>query len=86
MSHIDRVTCEETFKRLDDFLDSELDEEEMQLVRAHLKGCDVCSKEYLNGDAILNTVRDKLDAMSIPEGLKQRVFTRLEQEMKQQGG
>ena len=42
MKKIDRLTCEETFRQLDDYLDSELDQHEMALVRKHLKACDVC--------------------------------------------
>jgi predicted anti-sigma-YlaC factor YlaD len=42
----DRLTCEETFRRLDDYLDRELNHHEMALVRKHLKACDVCESAY----------------------------------------
>jgi Putative zinc-finger len=36
MAPIDRYTCEETIRRLDDYLDRELTPHEMQLVKEHL--------------------------------------------------
>jgi len=76
---IDRLTCEETFRRLDDYLDRELDQHEMALVRKHLKACDVCESEYVFEDTIFNVVRKKLWQVPLPEGLRDRVFARLEE-------
>ena len=42
MKDRDHLTCKETLQQLDDFLDSELDENQMAMVRAHLKECDAC--------------------------------------------
>ena len=42
MKETDRLTCEEALRRLDDYLDSELDERQMAMVRRHLKECDMC--------------------------------------------
>ena len=79
MTKIDRLTCEETFRRLDDYLDRELDQDEMALVRKHLKVCEVCESEYVFEDAVFTAVRAKLQDVPLPEGLKQRVFDRLEE-------
>jgi len=35
-----RYTCEETFRRLEDYVDRELSAEEMERVREHLKTCE----------------------------------------------
>ena len=78
MKKIDRLTCKETFRRLDDYLDQELDPHEMALVRRHLKVCDVCESEYVFEDAVFTAVREKLQHVALPEGLKERVFQRLE--------
>jgi anti-sigma factor (TIGR02949 family) len=76
---IDRLTCEETFRRLDDYLDRELDQDEMALVRKHLKACEVCESEYVFEDTVFTAVREKLQRVPLPDGLKERVFDRLEE-------
>lgn len=40
------LSCEETFRRLDDFVDRELTPQETALVREHLDTCAVCTSEY----------------------------------------
>ncbi len=42
----DRLTCEEVFARLDDYVDRELSAEEARLVEEHCAVCDVCAREY----------------------------------------
>ncbi len=85
MKKIDRLTCEETFLRLDDYLDSELDQHEMALVRKHLKACDVCKSEYVFEDTIFNVVREKFRQVPLPDGLRDRVFARLEEMQRSSG-
>jgi Putative zinc-finger len=46
MAQIDRYTCEETIRRLDDYLDRELTPHELQLVNEHLEVCAMCASEY----------------------------------------
>ena len=79
MKEIDRLTCEETFRRLDDYLDRELSQHEMALVRKHLKACDVCESRYVFEDTIFDAVRKKLRQVPLPDGLRDRVFARLEE-------
>jgi anti-sigma factor (TIGR02949 family) len=69
MSPVDRLTCEELFRRLDDYLDRELDEREMRLVREHLETCAVCTAEYAFEDSVLRNVRDKLRRIQAPPDL-----------------
>ena len=77
MSEMDRSTCEETVRRLSDFLDRELQESEMAIVREHLNACDVCANGFEFNGSILQAIKAKLDDASLPEGLKARVFARL---------
>ena len=42
MDRLDRYTCEEALRRLEEFLDRELTAEEMQRVQAHLDTCAAC--------------------------------------------
>jgi predicted anti-sigma-YlaC factor YlaD len=38
--------CEETYQRMQDYLDRELSPSEMALVKEHLDGCGICSEEF----------------------------------------
>ncbi len=79
MSTKDCWNCEETVRRLDDYLDRELSEPEMALVREHLNECDVCANGVKFDDTVCDAIRAKLQQTSLPDGLKQRVFARLRQ-------
>ena len=69
MSPLDRYTCEEVFLRLDDFLDRELDESEMTMVREHLDTCQMCAAEFAFEASVLSQVRDKLQRIDAPQDL-----------------
>ncbi len=77
MSEMDRSTCEETVRRLNDFLDRELQESEMAIVREHLNACEVCANGVEFNGSVLQAIRAKLHDTSLPDGLKGRVFARL---------
>jgi anti-sigma factor (TIGR02949 family) len=74
---INRSTCEETVRRLNDFLDRELQESEMAIVREHLNACEVCANGFEFNGSVLHAIKAKLHDASLPEGLKARVFARL---------
>jgi anti-sigma factor (TIGR02949 family) len=78
MAQIDRYTCQETFRRLDDYLDRELTPQEMQLVREHLDVCAVCASEYAFEASALKQLRDKLQRITAPPDLLARVSRALE--------
>ena len=69
--------CKETFRRLGDYLDRELDEQEMQLVREHLHACDECCAGQEFEESLMDCLREKLSNVALPDKLKQRVFDRL---------
>ncbi len=77
MSEMNRSTCEETVRRLNDFLDRELQESEMAIVREHLNACDVCADGFEFNGSVLDAIKAKLQDASLPDGLKGRVFARL---------
>ncbi len=77
MSEMDRSTCEETVRRLNDFLDRELQESEMAIVREHLNSCEVCANGFEFNGSVLHAIKAILDDASLPDGLKGRVFARL---------
>lgn len=80
MSHLDRITCEETFRRLDDFLDRELSRTEMKLVQEHLDTCGACAQEFRFEASVIESVRSKLDRIAAPPDLMARIRIRIASE------
>jgi anti-sigma factor (TIGR02949 family) len=79
MSHpLNRHTCEEAFRRLDDFLDRRLTAEESRLVEEHLQTCAACTQEFAFEASILTGVRRKLRHLEAPADLLRRVMAGLE--------
>ena len=79
MSHpLNRHTCEEAFRRLDDFLDRRLTPEETRLVEQHLQTCEACTQEFTFEASVLTGVRRRLRHLEAPSDLLSRVLTRLE--------
>ena len=77
MTHLDRLnryTCEEAFRRLDDYLDRELTPEETVLVREHLDICAGCAREFTFEASVLRGVRDKLRQIDVPASLQARIL------------
>ena len=79
MSCLDRNTCEETFRRLDTFLDRELDEADATAVREHLEACEACAAAFDFEESLIADIRSKLNQVDIPTDLRERVFAVLEQ-------
>ena len=73
-----RFDCEETFKRMQDYLDRELAPEEARRVREHLDGCGMCAEEYLFEASILRRVGACLRETEVPEDLFARVSASLD--------
>ncbi len=69
----DRLTCQEVFERLDDYLDRELSPDQMRLVHEHLEICAVCASEYRFESGIIAGVRTKLRRVAVPESLRARI-------------
>jgi len=80
VTHLNRFTCEEAFRRLDDYLDRELGPEEMAMVREHLEICAGCASEFNFEASVLRGVRDKLRQIDLPDGLEARIAALLEAE------
>lgn len=70
---MDRVTCEEMFRRLDDYVDRELGPEEIQLVEEHLEDCTNCAAEYAFEASVIRQLRAKLRHIDVPSDLLERV-------------
>ncbi len=79
MADINRLTCEEVFRRLDDYLDRELTPQEMKRVKEHLDTCEVCAREYAFEETVLVNLRDKLRRIAAPQGLVDKISRSLGQ-------
>jgi anti-sigma factor (TIGR02949 family) len=71
--HPDRMTCEEAFRRLDDFIDRELSADEMRLVHEHLAVCAQCTREFNFEISVIDGVREKLSRIAAPPNLLTRI-------------
>jgi anti-sigma factor (TIGR02949 family) len=73
MSAIDRFTCEDVFRRLDDFVDRELSSREMELAREHIEVCAECAQEYDFSALTLTTIKTKLRRIEVAPQLVERI-------------
>ena len=80
MTHFNRYTCEEAFRRLDDYLDRELSAEEMTLVHEHLDICAGCAREFNFESSVLKGVGQKLRQIQLPDTLQSRILELLKAE------
>jgi anti-sigma factor (TIGR02949 family) len=78
MTPLTRYTCEEAFRRIDDFLDRELSAIEMQLVHEHLEICEGCAREFQFEASLLDGVKRKMRRIDVPAGLISRVLAALD--------
>lgn len=79
MSRPDRLTCEELFRRLDDYMDRELTPDESAMVREHLETCAQCAGEYSFESSMLRNVREKLRRIAAPSELMAKISKRIAQ-------
>jgi anti-sigma factor (TIGR02949 family) len=70
---VDRLTCEQVFHRLDDYVDRELAPGEAELVRQHLEVCAWCAGEYHFEKNVVDQVRGKLRRIELPSSLMKRI-------------
>lgn len=70
---MNRVTCEEAFRQLDDYLDRELRAGELRLIEEHLEICAACLREFTFERSVLDGVRRKLREVTAPPELLVRI-------------
>jgi anti-sigma factor (TIGR02949 family) len=70
---LDRYSCLETVRRLDDYLDRELSEAESHEVERHLETCDRCLQRFRFEAAVVEDLRMKLRRVTVPGALESRV-------------
>jgi RNA polymerase sigma-70 factor, ECF subfamily len=72
MPPLRRFTCEEAFRRLDDYLDGELSGPALDLVVQHLELCDRCAREFNFEGSVLDGIRAKLRSVDVPAAVVAR--------------
>ena len=77
MAELNRCNCEEAFRRLDSYVDRELDPSEIEAVTAHLECCEMCAGEFKFEARVLEEIRNKVNRVAIPPGLRERIFAKL---------
>jgi len=82
MTPVNRLTCEEIFRRLDDYLDRELSADEMRLVKEHLDTCAQCAREHAFDRRMLDDVREKVQRIEAPGDLRSRIAAAIERAAK----
>ena len=68
-----RYDCAEAFSRVQDYLDRELSAEETVHVREHLETCERCAHEFRFEARVLDTLKQRLRRVDVPESLRARV-------------
>ena len=75
--HLNRHTCEEAFRRLDDYLDRRLSADEVRKIEEHLHICDACTREFTFEASVLDGVKHKLRHLAAPPDLLNRILAQL---------
>jgi anti-sigma factor (TIGR02949 family) len=70
---LDRYTCLETVRRLDDYLDRELSAVERHEVERHLETCDRCLQRFRFEAAVIDELRTKVRRVHVPAELEERL-------------
>ena len=71
------LTCEEVFRRLDDYLDRELGPGAVPQIEQHLAECEMCAREYRFEASVLAGIRRKVRRIQLPPDLLGRLSRRL---------
>jgi putative zinc finger protein len=74
MSAVDRYTCEEVIRRLNDYLDHE-----MTLIKEHLDTCAECASAHVYEAGVLQELKRKLRRIDVPQSLANKVAAILSQ-------
>lgn len=86
MKTVDWLTCEETVRRLDDYLDRALSPSERAEVGAHLEVCGACARAFGMQERFVEEVREKVNRIAAPPALRERVMDMIREARKEGEG
>ncbi len=70
--------CQDVIARMGDYLDRELSDAEVALVKEHLDACGPCEHAFRWEDSILRKVKSCAQEPEMPEGLADQIFQTIE--------
>jgi anti-sigma factor (TIGR02949 family) len=70
---LDRYTCEQVFRLLDEYVDRELAAEEVTRVEQHLATCAQCAAEYRFEGTLLEGLKEKIRHIDVPRSAVEKV-------------
>jgi anti-sigma factor (TIGR02949 family) len=73
MDRLDRYTCDEALRRLEDYLDGELSADDLRRVREHLDTCAPCTSQFGFESSVLEGIRARLRRTDLPPDLMERI-------------
>jgi len=79
VSQPEKYTCADAFDKLDDFLDRELSDKEIELVKEHLEMCTDCAGAYKFEGSMLECVRAKIQHIALPDDLMSKINAALDE-------
>ncbi|MEV7808322.1 mycothiol system anti-sigma-R factor [Microbispora sp. NPDC088329] len=71
--------CDEVLERVYTYLDGELDNERIAKIRKHLDECGPCLEEYGLEEAVKRLVAKHCGCDPVPQDLRAKVLSRIEQ-------
>jgi len=73
MRSVDPLTCEQVFRRLNDYLDRNLEDAEMEQVAEHLEVCAQCASEHAFEATMLDGLKERLRHVTAPPSLLDKI-------------
>lgn len=67
------LNCMEVVERMGDYLDRELSEKEVALVKEHLDACGGCANAFRWEESVLTKVKDCAKEEKAPDGLLEKL-------------
>lgn len=86
MSAPGRFSCDDTLRRLDDYVDRALRPEELRLVEEHLGDCLACAAASRFEHSLIAGIRGRLRRIAVPAGLREAIQFRLTTETVHEDG
>jgi anti-sigma factor (TIGR02949 family) len=79
MDRLDRYTCDEALRRLEDYLDGELSAEDLRKVHEHLDTRAPCTSQFGFEASVLQGIRQRLQRTDLPPDLLTRIRRMLDE-------
>jgi anti-sigma factor (TIGR02949 family) len=77
---VEEIPCEEAARRVYEYLDGELDDEDTEMIRCHVEQCERCYPMFDWEEMFLRAVRERGERPEPNEELRQRVERILDRE------